>query len=421
MPTQARKVNRGAKGDGCLYQRGRLWWFKAPNGERYPTGKSTKDEAVIFKQDKIAELRAGTPQVITKSKETTVNQLLDAHLDYMRLKKRVSVEEVAGQLVLHVRPVFGERIASTVTTQDFHDFRTAKRKEEVIGDTTINRLLSFICSGYYTGFKRTTPRMVDFVPYFPKTSEADNVRQGFLTFEGYHKVLEQLPASIKPLFICAFHVSSRKGELKDILWSQVEFDEGLIRLDPPDTKNKNGRALPIYGNMLETLQAQWKLRKRDFPDCEHVFFWHKEDIAISNFMVPLVGKHIGNFDKIWHAAVEAAGYPGLLFHDLRRTAERNMTKAGMDISMRMKISGHKTNAMSIRYNIVTAADVAEGSVKLEDWFKKETAKQQAKTEKQIGGYESSDTLTSFPSPKRSRKRTNPKNRTRSRVRSCAAT
>ena len=65
--------------------------------------------------------------------------------------------------------------------------------------------------------------------------------------------------------------------------------------------------------------------------------------------------------------------------------------------------------MSIRYNIVTAADVAEGSVKLEDWFKKETAKQQVKTEKlktetpeiqQIFGHKSPRTLASFPPAKR---------------------
>ena len=64
-----------------------------------------------------------------------------------------------------------------------------------------------------------------------------------------------------------------------------------------------------------------------------------------------------------------AGYPNLLFHDLRRTAERNMTKAGMDQAMRMKISGHKTPSMSNRYNIVVAADVAEEKSKLDTWFK----------------------------------------------------
>ena len=52
--------------------------------------------------------------------------------------------------------------------------------------------------------------MVDSIPYFPITDESGNVRQGFLTFEGYHKVLEQLPASIKPLFVCAFHVLSQR-------------------------------------------------------------------------------------------------------------------------------------------------------------------------------------------------------------------
>ena len=73
-----------------------------------------------------------------------MNELLDAHLTHMRRKNRASVEEVAGQLDKHVRPVFGERIASTVGTKDFDDFRTAKQNEKVICDTTINRILSFV-------------------------------------------------------------------------------------------------------------------------------------------------------------------------------------------------------------------------------------------------------------------------------------
>lgn len=81
------------------------------------------------------------------------------------------------------------------------------------------------------------------------------------------------------------------------------------------------------------------------------------------------GSRIKIFRKSWIKAVTAAGYPNLLFHDLRRTAERNMAKAGLDQAMRMKISGHKTPSMSIRYNILTAADIADERTKMDDWFK----------------------------------------------------
>jgi hypothetical protein len=72
--------------------------------------------------------------------------------------------------------------------------------------------------------------------------------------------------------------------------------------------------------------------------------------------------------------VTAAGYPDLLFHDLRRSAVRNMRKAGMDQKMRMQISGHKTDSMEKRYNILVADDVKESTKLMDGWFQKQRQK-----------------------------------------------
>jgi integrase len=108
------------------------------------------------------------------------------------------------------------------------------------------------------GWKRQKPRKIqpDDIPHFEMADESQNVRMGFIEEPGYRAISKELPVSLKALFICVYHVSTRKGELKNILWSQVDFDDEIIVLEHGDTKGKVGRYLPIYGDMLTALKRQ---------------------------------------------------------------------------------------------------------------------------------------------------------------------
>ena len=63
-------------------------------------------------------------------------------------------------------------------------------------------------------------------------------------------------------------------------------------------------------------------------------------------------------------ACKEAGVPGLLLHDFRRTAVRNLERAGVARSVAMKITGHKTESVYRRYAIVSDADLQEAARKL---------------------------------------------------------
>jgi integrase len=81
------------------------------------------------------------------------------------------------------------------------------------------------------------------------------------------------------------------------------------------------------------------------------------------------GSPVGEFRKSWATATKNAGVAGKLFHDLRRSAVRNMTQAGTPAAVAMRISGHKTASMFQRYNIVCVDDLSAALEKTEAYCK----------------------------------------------------
>jgi integrase len=176
----------------------------------------------------------------------------------------------------------------------------------------------------------------------------DNARQGFVEHSDFERVVAELPKPINDIARFGYLSGWRRGEIVPLRWDAVDRTGRQVRLRT--SKNGLGRVLPLEGELWTLMERRWAARTIDQEDgtakiCELVF--HR------------AGEPIVDFRKIWDAAFKNAKTGRRLFHDLRRTAVRNMVRAGVPQSVAMTISGHKTASMFQRYNVTSGTDQVE--------------------------------------------------------------
>jgi integrase len=140
---------------------------------------------------------------------------------------------------------------------------------------------------------------------------------------------------------------------------QLDLAAGTIRLDPGSTKNDEGRVVYLTPELAALLAAHGERVVALSRDLGRVVPW-----LFPHFAKPHRGSQRQDFRKAWKSACKAAGYTGMLRHDFRRTAVRNMVNRSISERVAMTITGHKTRAVFDRYHIVSPADLRDAARKL---------------------------------------------------------
>jgi integrase len=269
-----------------------------------------------------------------------IEQLVDDLFRDYRIKDQRSLDDVEARWRLHLKPFFGEHPATELDSRLLVRYIDS-RCEEHARNATINRELACLKRIYRLAYLSTPPQ-VESVPHFPHLKET-NVRQGFVSCEQYAELVAHCPELwLRALLETAYHYGWRVSELLNLRVRQVDLRE------PGTTKNQEGREVKIESDRVLELLPQCVEGKR--PQ-DHVFTRGNKPIC--------------DFRRRWKNLCTAAGVPGLLFHDLRRTAARNLRAAGVPEEIIMRIAGWKTSGVFKRYAIVNNADVRAALQQLE--------------------------------------------------------
>jgi site-specific recombinase XerD len=267
--------------------------------------------------------------------------------------------------VNHLRDFFGDYRAIDITSDRVTAYITF-RQDQKAANSTINTELAAL-SRMFTLAMRAGKAAGK--PYIGKL-EANNARKGFFERDQFEAVLKHLPENLKPLAETAYVTGWRvHDELLTREKKHVDLKAGWLRLEPGETKNRDGRNFPLTPRLREVLQAQ----------IERTDALQRAEGKIIPWLFHRDGKPIKTFRRSWLTALVKAGFgmeirdaKGKLIkkvgkripHDFRRTAVRNLERAGVSRSDAMNMVGHKTEAIYRRYAISDEKSLKEAGAKL---------------------------------------------------------
>ena len=332
---------------GRVYSRDGIWWVQYYfRGQLHRESSASREpgKAVRLLQRRQAEMSQGR-LVGPDIERTTFDELAQMLFEDYRINGRKALDR-AQLSVKHLSEAFGHSLVLDISTDRVSKYICARL--EVAKPATIRLELAALKRMFTLGLRAGK---VAHRPYFPSI-EVRNTRGGFFEQDQLHAVLAQLPADLRVLIEFVHLTGWRIGEAKGLMWRNVDFAAGIVRLDPGTTKNDEGRSFP-FAAMLRLAELMREQR-------EHTSALEREGGRLIPFVFHRGGRRIQNFRVTWQRACARAGVPGRFVHDLRRTAVRNFERAGVSRSVAMKLSGHKTESIYRRYAIVSEADLAEG-------------------------------------------------------------
>jgi integrase len=379
-PAAPVEQHRRARGDGSIFQ-------KAYTDKR--TGAPKKTETLYMKfyvggkpvvesteTTKVSEAKkalrrrlnevAGGRYIAADVEKTTFGDIKAMGLDDYRANGRKSLDRFEDA-VAHLNGFFLDAMRVRAITPDRITAYTAARREDGAANATINRELSALKRMLRLGERagKVVGR-----PYIGMLEE-NNRRKGFMEDEQFEAIRSHLPEHLKAPMELAFITGWRlKSEIVTRQKSHLDMKAGWLRLEPGETKNGEGRMFPLVPRLRAVVAAQMERTR------EH----EQKTGTIVPWLFHHAGRPIKSYRRAWLTACLKAGLaqvvsekprkikPLRIPHDFRRTAVRNLERAGIPRSAAMAMVGHKTESVYRRYAIAEEGMLNEAGAKLQQLY-----------------------------------------------------
>lgn len=337
------------RGDGFIELRGAVYYaVLSVNGRRIRESLHTPDPEIAAKR--LAAIRRkrerGTYQD-PASRRVTIDELLDDLVLHLEVKGAAGHEKSKSTLKA-VRREFGDLTTSELETAAVERVQRAWLRSGK-KPATVNRRLELLRQAYRLAARRTPPKVVA-IPHIPLL-KVSNARQGFLSPAEIQRLLAAfVDDDVRDFVEWSAWTGMRPNEIRQLTWAMVDLAARTLHLDPKAAKIRKGRVLALEGPLWTVIQRRLAARRLGLDP----------DLVFHRASKGRVGVPVQDYRKAFAAAAKKARLRAdLVPYDLRRSALRNMVRAHVDVSVVMKISGHRTRSTFDRYNIVDEEDVRD--------------------------------------------------------------
>jgi integrase len=351
---------KDAASAGMLRESPTFWVKYYVNGKpvRESTGTEKESEAKRFLKLRLGAAAAGTP-IAPKADRIRYEEAAADLLRHYEVTRSRNLAEYRSR----VKPVdkfFAGRLLTAIDQPQI-DAYVLQRRADGLADGTIRRELRTLTRMLRLAFRNRKLRRLPLLD-LPKEGAP---RSGFFEREQYEAVRRYLRPDLQVAIDIAHTLGWRmQSEILTLERRQLDLDAGTLRLDPGTTKNGEGRLVYLSADLKASLAAQVERVKALERQTDSIIPYLFPHGACRRAVPRMRGQRIRDFRMTWATACKKAGCPGMLRHDFRRTAVRNLVKDTVSEKVAMTITGHKSRTVFDRYHIVSEGDLREAARKM---------------------------------------------------------